>query len=191
MQRPPRRDRAGVDRRAPPVLTAAEVRASNRERSNVNHATYKLIYGRMCIAVREFTRLHPRETTYFYAIPPIVLGRPLYDVTHAVRYVVEKSARHGFRTQVFGDAGIMLDWTPTPVIRKPAAIVQREVAARNHDESVGESLATKRKLRASHDRKIAKKDAEKVLAHTSDAKQTAKDLNSHLDALLKSMETRR
>ena len=181
------RDRAGLVRRAPPVLTAAEVRAGNRERSNVNHATYKLIYGRMCTAIREFTRLHPRETTYFYATPPIILGRPLYDVAHAVRYCVEKSARHGFRTQVVGDAGILLDWTPTPVVRKPAAIVQQEVASRNHDESVVESLATKRKIGASHDKKIAKKDAERVMAHTSDAKQTAKDLNLHLEALLKTM----
>ena len=183
----PARDRGGVVRRAPAILTAAEVRASNRERSSVNHATYKIIYGRMCTAIREFTRLHPRETTYFFALPPIILGRPLYDVTHAVRYCVEKSARHGFRTQIIGDAGILLDWTPAPVVRKPAAISRQEVASRNHDEYVDEGLATKRKLRASHDRKIAKKDAEVVLASTSGAKQTAHDLNLHLESLLKTM----
>ena len=185
-----RRTSTAKPKKRPPPLTAADLRASNRTRSSVNHETYRIIYDRMCGAMREFTRLHPRQTTYLFVVPPIIMGRPLYDQSHALRYAYEKAAHNGFRVQAVGEGGIYLDWTPAPVVRKPSAIVRNEVAMRNDEEMRGESVETRRRMRAKLDKKKAHERTTAVLENTSTAKQAAKDLNNHLTSLLKSMETK-
>lgn len=183
----------------PAAVTAADLRRSCRDRSMVNHDTYRAIYARLGAAMRDFARSHPRQTIYVYTVPPVVFGRPLYKLEHAVRYVMEKAARAGFAVRHGGGGDVIIDWTPAPVRRKPAEVRRGEVASRNERRRRAEARSTARALRSGGDKDAAQarvlargrresEGATRVLEETHGARETAENLNRQLEALLRSVQ---
>lgn len=67
-------------------------------RGQVNHDTYKLLFGQAQQRVRA-RAAHGLQDAVFQ-IPPLVPGRPLFKPSHAARYVSEKLRRGGFHVDV-------------------------------------------------------------------------------------------
>lgn len=86
--------RARADRR----LTVAELHDMREARAQVNHDTYKQLFGQAQQRVRA-RAAHGVQDAVFQ-IPPLVPGRPLFKPSHAARYVSEKLRRGGFRVEV-------------------------------------------------------------------------------------------
>lgn len=94
---------------ATPMLTVGDVQAVRLDRARTNHETYKLVLQRVYDRIRHRTSLNGTDLTY--AIPPFVPGRPVYDPSHAARYVTEKLQRGGFRVAADEAGSLVIDWS--------------------------------------------------------------------------------
>ena len=97
------------------MVTADEARRIRVRKGSVNHETYKGIYEK--ISNRITAAAQRGETSVDYRIPPIIPGRPIYDVTHAIRYNADKLRLAGFTVDPVDDL-LKIDWKPKP---KPKA----------------------------------------------------------------------
>ena len=98
------------------MLTADAVREVRVRRAKVNHETYKQLYEGVCKRIKSRVQYHPDQTSMWHQVPPLVVGRPIYNHDHAVRYIDEKLRHHGFRVVQVGH-GMHIDWTP---VRRPS-----------------------------------------------------------------------
>ena len=94
-------------------ISASEARELRVAKGAVNHESYKEIYGRVAARIR--TAAARGDTSLAFTVPPLIPGRPLYDIEHAVRYNVDKLRRDGFAVQrdPETDATLHVDWKPT------------------------------------------------------------------------------
>jgi hypothetical protein len=94
-------------------ISASEARELRVAKGAVNHESYKEIYGRVAARIR--TAAARGDTSLAFTVPPLIPGRPLYDIEHAVRYNVDKLRRDGFTVQrdPETDATLHVDWKPT------------------------------------------------------------------------------
>jgi hypothetical protein len=100
------------------MVTAAEMHAIRVEKSRVNHETYKEIYARISEKIKVHGSMGARDITV--KIPSYVAGRPMYDVTHATRYVVEKFKLAGFEAGAQSGDTVYVSWkNPPPAPKKP------------------------------------------------------------------------
>lgn len=78
-------------------------------KGHVNHETYKVILAQLEARI---AKVASRGGTRFeFAVPPFTLGRPPYDVTHAVRYCRDKLRIAGFEVETRGTM-LTADWRP-------------------------------------------------------------------------------
>jgi hypothetical protein len=93
------------------MVTAEEARRIRVRKGSVNHETYKGIYEK--ISNRITAAAQRGETSVEYRIPPIVPGRPIYDINHAIRYNADKLRLAGFDVDPEDDL-LKIDWKPKP-----------------------------------------------------------------------------
>ena len=93
----------------PPMLTVGDVQAVRLDRARTNHETYKMVLQRVYDRIRHRTSLNGTDLTY--VIPPFVPGRPVYDPSHAARYVTEKLQRGGFAVTADDAGALVIDWS--------------------------------------------------------------------------------
>jgi hypothetical protein len=91
------------------LLTADEVNGVRARRASVNHETYKVILQRVYDRIRHQAAMNRSDLAY--ALPAIVPGRPVYDATHAMRYVTEKLRLGGFEVETDGPM-VYVSWKP-------------------------------------------------------------------------------
>lgn len=103
----------------PGLLTAAEMQRVRTDRAAVNHATYKGILEKVYDRVRHHAAMNRSDAVY--AVPGFVPGRPMYDVTHATRYVAEKLRLGGFKVEARDDGSLAIDWAKPPAAKKKTA----------------------------------------------------------------------
>lgn len=104
------------------MVTADDARTLRSNKGVVNHETYKMIYERIQHRIQYAARKGYTQTDY--TIPPIVPGRPMFDVSHAVRYTRDKLRYNGFKVTEIDDDVLRIDWKPqkgTFVPNKPVA----------------------------------------------------------------------
>jgi hypothetical protein len=100
------------------MVTAAEMHAIRVEKSRVNHDTYKEIYARATEKIKVHGNMGARDI--LVKIPSYVPGRPVYDVTHATRYVLEKLKLAGFEVRAQSGDVVYVSWkNPPPPPRRP------------------------------------------------------------------------
>lgn len=145
-----------------------------------NHESYRQIYSKLARSLRDFARANPNATAFAFEVPPFLLGRPLYDRTHAVRYVFEKAIRHGYDVHRGDGAVLVLDWTPIPIRKKPLDVRREQAAAAtSRDRRID---LRSRKERA-EERRSALEPSEMVV-EAADARDRAEGLNERLEKLL-------
>jgi hypothetical protein len=89
------------------MVTAEEARRLRVTKGSVNHETYKSIYAKIQNRIK--VAAARGDTSIQYRIPPLVPGRPIYDITHALRYNRDKLKLAGFRV-VDTDDVLDIDW---------------------------------------------------------------------------------
>ena len=99
------------------MATADEARRLRVEKGAVNHETYRGIFDK--IVQRIELRAKRGGTEIEYRVPPIVPGRPIFDLGHAVRYCRDKLTHRGFRVTIADDVILVVDWKPTTVQQQP------------------------------------------------------------------------
>ena len=117
------------------LLTADEVNGVRARRASVNHETYKVILQRVYDRIRHQAAMNRSDLAY--ALPAIVPGRPVYDATHAMRYVTDKLRLGGFEVETDGPT-VYVSWKPAP--RAPAK-KPRHASSRKGDAGAAKPAA--------------------------------------------------
>ena len=105
------------------LLTADEVNGVRARRASVNHETYKVILQRVYDRIRHQAAMNRSDLAY--ALPAIVPGRPVYDATHAMRYVTDKLRLGGFEVETDGPT-VYVSWKPRAPAKKPRHAASRK-----------------------------------------------------------------
>jgi len=103
------------------MVHVKDIHAMHRERSNVNHETYKGLFAECCARIKNRAAMRHLPQAVVYTVPPMVWGRPPYKHHHAVRYVSEKLQRNGFEVHEAHGA-LAVSWTPpqaTKAVKPP------------------------------------------------------------------------
>lgn len=98
------------------MVTADEARRIRVRKGSVNHETYKGIHEK--ISNRITAAAQRGETSVDYRIPPIIPGRPIYDINHAIRYNTDKLRNSGFTVECADDL-LKIDWKPKKSQKPP------------------------------------------------------------------------
>lgn len=103
------------------MVTVAELHADREARAQVNHETYKQLWGLVQDRIR--ARAEMSATSLMWQVPPFVPGRPVYTVSHAARYVADKLRRGGFDVTVAAPQRdvvvLFVSWTPSAPKQHP------------------------------------------------------------------------
>jgi len=103
------------------MATADEARRLRIEKGAVNHTTYRGIFDK--IVARIELRAKRGETRIEYRVPAFVPGRPMYDISHAVRYCRDKLTHRGFTVNLIPPDILVIDWRPVAARPSPAPVV--------------------------------------------------------------------
>lgn len=82
------------------MLKLSDLEAKDKERAKRNHETYKMIYSKVTTLIT--TQHETGNSSLVYDVPAFVLGRPMFNHAHAVRYVRDKLLKGGFRVEQMG-----------------------------------------------------------------------------------------
>lgn len=82
------------------MLKLSDLEAKDKERAKRNHETYKMIYSKVSTLIT--TQHETGNSSLVYDVPAFVLGRPMFNHAHAVRYVRDKLLKGGFRVDQMG-----------------------------------------------------------------------------------------
>ena len=80
------------------TLKVGDLTARYRERVKKNHETYKMLYKQCIDHIKRRNEMGATSSTYF--VSEIVVGRPLFTHSHAIRYIQEKLERGKFHVEV-------------------------------------------------------------------------------------------
>jgi hypothetical protein len=90
------------------TLTVTDLAQANIHKSMYNHETYKLLYAQ---CAEHIARKHEAGCTEtIWNVPHFMVGRGLYDVTHAVRYIRDKLRLGRFDVSVHDTSVLTISW---------------------------------------------------------------------------------
>ena len=92
------------------MVTADEARRIRVKKGAVNHETYKEIYGKITNRIK--LAAARGDSDLEFTIPPLIPGRPMYDMMHAMRYNRDKLVHNGYRVDTFSNDTLRIDWKP-------------------------------------------------------------------------------
>jgi len=147
------------------MLRVSDLTDKELNRARQNHQTYKDLYNQCTEHIKRRNEMGQSMTRYH--VPGFVVGRPLFNHQHAVRYITEKLERGKFHVEKRGTAELVIDWTnqKRDVIRKkapkqatakedvPRAL--RESSRDKNKKKIGEPLHV-RLARLNHELKMAR-----------------------------------
>ena len=115
------------------MVTAADMRRLREDKSKVNHETYKTIYRQVTRRIEMHGQMGELDLTA--KVPHYVPGRPIYDVSHATRYVTEKLRIAGFEAISYddgtGDFFVRISWKSAPKTTAPRAAASKPANPKN------------------------------------------------------------
>ena len=86
-----------------------ELEEKRKMRANRNHDLYKGFFLEVSQKIRTRDSLGHRNL--IHRIPTIVIGFPLYDINHAIQYVLYKLQKRGFFVYPWTDNYLYVDWS--------------------------------------------------------------------------------
>ncbi len=92
------------------MVTADEARRIRVNKGAVNHETYKEIYGKITNRIK--LAAARGDSNLEFTIPPLIPGRPMYEMSHAMRYNRDKLIHNGFRVDTLSNDMLRIDWKP-------------------------------------------------------------------------------
>ena len=93
------------------TFTVDDVRKIVTEKSQTNRETYRELFGLCERKIKHTISFDKKAKNVTFVLPPFIIGKPVYNRDHAVRYIVEKLARGGFRASAKDEnRSIFIDW---------------------------------------------------------------------------------
>lgn len=90
-------------------ISVADLASSNVKKSSHNHETYRMLYEQCISHIR--TKHVAGYTETYWIVPEFVLGRGLFDVQHAIRYITEKLKLGGFEVDLVQNSTMLhISW---------------------------------------------------------------------------------
>jgi hypothetical protein len=91
------------------MLSIKDLEDKRLERASRNHELYRSFFIDIITKIKYRDILGHRNIVH--RIPGIVVGFPLYDVNHAIQYVIHKLNQGGFFVFPWKDNYIYVDWS--------------------------------------------------------------------------------
>lgn len=89
------------------MVTVGDLAQAQVSRRHHNHETYKILYQQVDEHIRRLHKAGCTETTWI--VPMFVIGRGIYEASHAVNYIRDKLRRGGFVVFEYG-TGLHISW---------------------------------------------------------------------------------
>jgi len=91
------------------MLKVADLNKKRKEKAQRNHEIYKGFFYEIAEKIKNRDKLGFRNL--IHRVPSIVFGFPLYDVNHAIIYLIDKLQKGGFFVYPWKDNYIYIDWS--------------------------------------------------------------------------------
>mgnify|MGYP001255106590 CR=1 FL=1 len=91
------------------MLSIKDLENKRLERASRNHELYRTFFIDIITKIKSRDILGHRNIVH--RIPTLVIGFPLYDVNHAVQYVIYKLNKGGFFVFPWKDNYLYIDWS--------------------------------------------------------------------------------
>ena len=91
------------------MLSIKDLEKKRLERASRNHELYRTFFIDIITKIKSRDILGHRNIVH--RIPTLVIGFPLYDVNHAVQYVIYKLNKGGFFVFPWKDNYLYIDWS--------------------------------------------------------------------------------
>jgi hypothetical protein len=91
------------------LLTVNEVFGIADKKAERNREMYKELLE-MCYKKIKRKAKDNKCRSVTFVLPPFLIGKPLYNKDHALRYIKEKLRRGGFHAETMGDSAIYIEW---------------------------------------------------------------------------------
>jgi len=93
------------------TFTVDDVKKIVTEKSQTNRETYRELLGLCERKIRHTISFDKRAKGVTFVLPPFIIGKPVYNKDHAVRYIVEKLIRGGFQATARNENhSILIEW---------------------------------------------------------------------------------
>ena len=91
-----------------PLLTVKDIRKTREAKAKANHEIYKEIL-QMCYKQIQ-TKSTLSKNSVFFIMPPIVVGKPTYNMEHAGNYIMAKLEKGGFKVSRQSNVCLFIQW---------------------------------------------------------------------------------
>lgn len=112
----------------PPRITLNELYNAGKEKQNVRQMCFDKVLEQCHRRIRTVAAVNGMNT--FFEVPGIVMGLPLYNLTHCTAYIVDALRKVGFLVQILPPphvAVLYISWDPKdvkplrPALKGPSA----------------------------------------------------------------------
>ena len=100
------------------MINVNELQKEQAGRNDVKKRTYEKILEDLCRIVKNRSQFGQKEC--FLTIPAFVIGKPLYNVRQATKYVIYKMKKNGFSVYDGGGNEIYVSWHITEENKRPS-----------------------------------------------------------------------
>lgn len=90
------------------TLTVKDLQQKEKDRHKMNKETYREILKDCENRIRYHSSLGNKRL--LLKIPYVKFDRPLYDITHAIMYVIQKLKKNGFTIVNVHENGVYISW---------------------------------------------------------------------------------
>lgn len=99
------------------MVNIKDLEKKRKEKSERNHELYRGFFYEISEKIKNRDSLGNRNM--IHRIPTIVIGFPMYDITHAIQYVISKLQTNGFFVCLWHDNYLYIDWSVLENNSKP------------------------------------------------------------------------
>ena len=91
------------------MLKASELHSVRDDKTKRNREMYKQLFEDVCKKIRKVNM--KGSYTLMHSVKYITVGLPLYNVDHAVLYIIRKLTKGGFEVQRITENTIYITWS--------------------------------------------------------------------------------
>ena len=91
------------------MVNIKELHDKRKEKADRNHELYRGFFMEISQKIKKRDLVGYRNV--IHRIPSIILGFPMYDINHALQYVMNKLQKNGFFVCPWKDNYLYIDWS--------------------------------------------------------------------------------
>ena len=106
------------------MINVNDLHRDHANRNNLKKKTFDKILEDLSRIIKNRAQLGQKEC--FLNIPPFVIGKPLYNVRQATKYIIYKMRKNGFDVYDGGGNEIYVSWHVQSVDKMPSRDVEED-----------------------------------------------------------------